>query len=256
MVAKVQAWTWTFYVWKRLEERVKLAVELGESHFREFKSAWEGPPTAKTHRPGKDIAQDIGRTLVAFANADGGELIVGVEDDGRVTGVDLSDEKVQILLSAPEQNVHKDTALPPARALRLQLEQKTVLYFSVRKGTTCVYLTADGRCLQRRDRESVPMATETITFSRAETLSREYDRAFVDNATIPDLDLQLVGLLAEHLSKGMSVEKCLQELDLAEFDGARLRLRRAALLLFARSPQRWHPRLGFRFESSKWMEPK
>lgn len=44
----------------------------------------------------------------------------------------------------------------------------------------------------------------------------------------------------------MSIEKCLQYLDLAEYVGPGLRLRRAALLLFAREPQRWHPRLQLR----------
>ena len=39
----------------------------------------------------------------------------------------------------------------------------------------------------------------------------------------------------------MSPEKFLQYLELAEFDGSRLRLRRAALLLFAKHPTKWHP---------------
>jgi predicted HTH transcriptional regulator len=32
--------------------------------------------------------RDLATTLVAFANADGGRLLVGVEDDGTVTGLD------------------------------------------------------------------------------------------------------------------------------------------------------------------------
>lgn len=230
----------------RLQERVLLALELGESHFREFKSACEGLAGKKTPRPMKEISQDIGRTLVAFANADGGELLVGVEDDGEITVMDATDQQVQTLLDSPNSVVHKDTPLPPTRSVRLLFEGKTVLYFSVSKGTNYVYLTADGRCIQRRDRESVPMATEAIRFSRTETISREYDRAFVDNAQIADLDFELVGHVAEHLSKGMSVEKCLQHIELAEFDGSRLRLRRAALLLFGKDPLRWHPRLQVR----------
>ncbi|WP_342612191.1 ATP-binding protein [Burkholderia ambifaria] len=68
-------------------ERAKTAIELGESHFREFKSALEGRPSEKRKRSAKDIATDIAQTLVAFANADGGELLVGVEDNGEVTGL-------------------------------------------------------------------------------------------------------------------------------------------------------------------------
>ncbi|MDR5671261.1 ATP-binding protein, partial [Burkholderia cenocepacia] len=68
-------------------ERAKTAIDLGESHFREFKSALDGRPGEKKKRPIKEIATDIAQTLVAFANADGGELLVGVEDNGEITGI-------------------------------------------------------------------------------------------------------------------------------------------------------------------------
>lgn len=230
----------------RLNERIELALQLGESHFREFKSGFQGPPDKKAPRPIKDICVDIAETLVAFANADGGELIVGVEDDGTATGVQVDEENLQTLLNAPNVYVHKDTPLPSPRATKFIHHDKLLIYFSVPKGTDLIHLTSNGRCLQRKDRESVPIATESIRFNRTEITSREYDRVFVDAADIGDLDTLLVSQVAEHVSKGMSIEKCLQHLELAEFDGARFRLRRAALLLFAKQPSKWHPRLQTR----------
>jgi ATP-dependent DNA helicase RecG len=41
----------------------------------------------KKPRLTKNICKDIGEALVAFANADGGELLIGVEDNGAITGV-------------------------------------------------------------------------------------------------------------------------------------------------------------------------
>jgi ATP-dependent DNA helicase RecG len=230
----------------RLTERVDLALQVGESHFREFKSALDGPPDQKTPLHWKCVASKIADTLVGFANADGGELIVGVEDDGTVTGIDLPDRALHNLLRAPKERVHRDTPLPSPRAHYLEYHGKRILFFSVQKGTDYVYLTSDGRCLQRKDRDTVPVASEHIAFSRTESESREYDRHFVDGAEITDLDISLVTYVAEQISKGMSVEKCLQHLDLAEFDGTGFRLRRAALLLFANEPSKWHPRLQVR----------
>jgi ATP-dependent DNA helicase RecG len=230
----------------RLKERVEIALELGESHYREFKSAQQGRPDQKISRDTKEICEDIARTLVAFANADGGELLVGVEDSGLVTGVQLSTAKIELLLNAPRNNVHSKTPLPNFKSKVIEYEGKTVLYFSIPKGNEFVYLTSDGRCLQRKDLESVPIPAEEIIFTREETLSREYDRQFIDSADIGDLDVSLIGQITARLSIKITPEKFLQHLDLAEFDGNKLKLKKAALLLFSKKPNKWHPRLQVR----------
>jgi len=230
-----------------ISERARTAIDLGESHFREFKSALEGPPGSKTKRPLKDIATNIAQTLVAFSNADGGELLVGVEDSGEITGMPgFSEADFALLEQAPVSRVHKDTPLPVVRRHRVTIDGKTVLYFSVPKSTQFIHVTSDGRCLQRRDLESVPVAAEAIQFDRQERKSREYDREFVDGVSADDLDLDLVRTVADQVMKGMSAEKCLQYLELGEYGMSSLRLRRAALLLFAKVPSKWHPRLQVR----------
>jgi len=57
-------------------DRIRNSIELGESQFREFKSCFEGPPSNKRPRDPKLLVRDIAETLVAFANADGGELLL------------------------------------------------------------------------------------------------------------------------------------------------------------------------------------
>ena len=47
---------------------------------------------SKTVEFKKTFNQDVIESLVAFANADGGDVYVGVRDDGRVIGVDLANE--------------------------------------------------------------------------------------------------------------------------------------------------------------------
>lgn len=229
-----------------LTERVRTALLLGESHFREFKSASEGPPDRKGARDPKLIRRDIGEALVAFANADGGELLVGVEDDGPVTGVLHDAATVNTFLSAWKTHVHSKTPLEPPRVARLDMDGRLVLYFAVEKGTEFIHLTQDGRCLQRRDRESVPVPSEQIRFERQERISREYDRAFVDGGDASVLNLDLLRRMSEELAPGMSPEKLLQLLELAEFSGDRVRLRRAAVLLLANDISRWHPRCEVR----------
>lgn len=240
----------------RLKERIEIASEMGESHFREFKSGFEGPDANKKPRSIRDICQNISKTLVAFANADGGELIVGAEDDGEITGLDFSEDLLKSIIDSPKTYVHHTTPLPATKSQIVEYEGKKVAYFSIPKGVEHVYITSDGKCLKRKDLESIPVSPESIQIERSERTSREYDRNFVDGADITDLDFELLSYAAKEFSKTISEEKFLQHLDLAEFDGDKLRLRMAALLLFAKFPHKWHPRLQVRILKVKGTEIK
>jgi len=231
-----------------LAERIKVSIKIGESHFREFKSALEQGPEGENPRAVRKISKDIAETLVAFANADGGELFVGIEDDGRTSGVPHNDEHIEKMLKAPFTNIHSETPLPTPRVLKIPIGGKgkaagrNILYFTVPKGTEYVYLTSDGRCLQRHDRETRPVPAERIQYDRQERLSREYDRSFIDGADIGQLDPELLNRVTQKINPSLSPEKMLQFLDLAEWQPLGLSMRRAALLLFAKDINRWHPR--------------
>jgi ATP-dependent DNA helicase RecG len=232
-----------------LTERIQNTISLGESHFREFKTALEGLSGAKKARSPKLICREIAEALVAFANADGGELLIGVEDDGSVTGMAHDERAITEMLAAPRTHVHSETQLPLLFAQGVQLGQHRVLFFSVAKGTTEIYQLPDGRCIRRKDRDTLPVTFARIQVERGEIRSREYDREFVDGAAIADLDLALLRSLAESYLHGLSVERYLQQSGLAEYAQNGLRLRRAALLLFATDIARWHPRSEVRILS-------
>jgi ATP-dependent DNA helicase RecG len=242
----------------RLKERVEIAIELGESYYREFKSGYEGPPNNKKPRDIKDICYNIAKELVAFANADGGELFIGIQDDNVVTGLPHSTEKLSAILEAPKNYILKETPLPIKRQTIIDFEDKKVIYFSVDKGTKFIHQTSRGECFKREDKDSVPTSADSIRFARDEAYSRQYDRQFEDLAKVTDLNIQMITKVARESTKmkNMSAEKYLQYLDLAEFDGDRLRLRKAALLLFANKSTKWHPRSRVRILKVNGTEEK
>ena len=55
-------------------EQIKQLIEQGENSAVEFKSS---------ERP-----ERLAREIVAFANSSGGTILIGVEDSGKITGVD------------------------------------------------------------------------------------------------------------------------------------------------------------------------
>lgn len=239
-----------------LPERVKNIIELGESHFREFKSCFEGPSSNKTKRNAKDVALDVGQTLVGFANADGGDLLIGVEDDGTITGVEYSQDAIEKLLISYKSNVHKDTPLLSVLSRKIELDGKIILLFSVDKSTKYIHLTSDGRCLQRSDKETLPVSVEQLKFERQEQISREYDRVFIDGAQLSDLNTEIITKVGQILSPGLSLEKIMQVCGLAEYSKGLLQLRKAALLLFGQEISKWHPRCEVRVMRIKGTELK
>jgi ATP-dependent DNA helicase RecG len=70
---------------------------MAEGQFFERKSAYDRSGSRPKRRNAKDIISDIVDTLSAMANADGGEFVLGMEDDGTVTGV-----------PHPERTVNRD----------------------------------------------------------------------------------------------------------------------------------------------------
>ena len=68
------------------EEELSRLIETGESDRLEFKSTlrWN----LKTDKAGKEIELAALKTIAAFMNSDGGALMVGVADNGKILGID------------------------------------------------------------------------------------------------------------------------------------------------------------------------
>jgi ATP-dependent DNA helicase RecG len=57
-----------------------------EGQYFDRKSLWHGPRDDWRPRKRDEVRDEIAEYVAAFANADGGTLVLGVEDDGEVTG--------------------------------------------------------------------------------------------------------------------------------------------------------------------------
>lgn len=61
----------------RLKERVEIALEIGESYYREFKTALEGPPGKKTPGTPKRYVTTLQRLLLRSLMPMGGSYLWG-----------------------------------------------------------------------------------------------------------------------------------------------------------------------------------
>lgn len=72
-----------------------------EGQYLDRKSLWHGPPERRRVRDRREVRNEIAEYVAAFANADGGVLMLGVEDDGTVTGHGYLEDAVEVMLRTP-----------------------------------------------------------------------------------------------------------------------------------------------------------
>ena len=86
----------------------------------------------------REYTEDIKKELVAFANTQGGELVIGIADDGTVFGVTNPDQ-----VSAQVTNMIRD-AISPDMALSTNVHIKyrdssPLVHITVNRGTKRLY---------------------------------------------------------------------------------------------------------------------
>ena len=214
-----------------------------EGQFLERKSCYERSGSRVQRRDVRSLARDIAESLSAMANADGGAVVLGVEDDGTPTGVDYPTDRLKVLQEAPRNLVR-----PPLRA-RIEtpiLYGKQLLIFEVDWSPEAHQLT-DGRYLLRVGDQNQPFPAGQIEALKAGKRRRVAEVRLVQEASLTDLDLSLLERLREQTGLALSDEALLFRYRLAEPRNGRLVLTLAALLLFGKDPGRWHPRCGVDF---------
>ena len=89
----------------------------------------------------RKYVDDIKKTVIAFANGDGGTVYIGVEDDGAVTGVEDPDGTMLQAANALRDAIRPDVTLFVACNAE-ELEGKTIVTLRVQRGTARHYYLA------------------------------------------------------------------------------------------------------------------
>ncbi len=214
-----------------------------EGQFFERKSAWERSGAKARRRNARAIAADVAETLSAMANADGGELVVGIEDDGEVTGVDQPGDRLAVIKDAA-----RTRCLPPVdyRCEEVEKDGLLLLHFSV-EWSPVVHDLTDGRTLLRVRDQNMPFSQADVAALKATKAQGLVERQFPAGASLADIDLDLVEALRGRLRAAASVEAVLASYGLVESRGGHVIPNLACLLLFGRDPSRWHARCDIDF---------
>lgn len=156
---------------------------------------------------------DLFEDVVAFANTEGGDLYLGVEDDGTITGVH-PEHANPVTLGAYIAN---NTVPPISTRCEIVEEEKPVLRITVPKSYGGIVATRSGKILRRRMKidhtpENVPMYPTEMATRLSDLRLLDYSTMIVLEGSLADIDpLELERL--RRIVLAYNGDKALLELD-------------------------------------------
>ena len=158
-----------------------------EGQFLEFKSLWDLEGGRRKVLDRRIVRDWIAEYVAAFANADGGTIILGADDDGTPSGHGYPEEAVRDFLAVPTRRLR-----PPVRVRseRTRLDAAELIVMHVDRHAEAVMVEAGGFPYRVGDQlQSLPQ--EVINGLKQSYQRVGYEQRIRSDATIEDLDLDL-----------------------------------------------------------------
>ena len=208
-------------------------------HF-DRKSLYEGADGAKRSRNRRAVRNQVAEYIAAFANAEGGVLILGIEDDRTITGHQLPQDALNSILNTP--SIRLQPAQPDGFVMHV--EGRELIVFDVPASDVPVQVIGDGFPLRMGD-QTVQSSESQINTLKFEGMAESWESRR-SSITLADLDERLLERARQGAGlSALSDEEYLLKRKLADRRGRGIVLRNAAELLFARyGPD--HPNAGVR----------
>ena len=194
-------------------------------------------------------AKSLASVVVAMANADGGTIVIGIEDDGTITGVDDYQTHVNDYLRIPfdfcvpsvearfEWMPCNDSSGKADHILVMEIEQSSVMHAT----------TADEAFYRVGDKSKRLCFSDRLQIMLAKGV-QFFEDFPVANASLDDIDLvfveqycQKIGYPKDAIEYLRSNKKFIQSKDGKDYISG------SAILLFGKDPQTFFPRARVRF---------
>lgn len=187
---------------------------------------------------------DIAKHLVAFANANGGVLVIGIEDDGEITGFKYREAKsINDFLNIPFTACVGNMRLTyEERKVRVGERVDSILLFFVDPSEDTVIKTSDSKVYLRVGDKSKLLNHEQVTQLEYDKGERSFEDIVVQDSSMEDVDLALLQQYKEKLETNLSLEGILEARGLLK----KGHLTNAGVLLFAKYPTKFLPNARLR----------
>lgn len=185
-------------------------------------------------------APDLAKHLVAFANANGGVLAIGIEDNGSITGLDCDkatplNELLDVPFSFCKGPLNYETE-------EKNLDGKRILLFHIEPSENNVIKRSDDNVFLRIGDKSKKLNHEQINQLEFDKGERFFEDTIIEDSSFDDIDIELLTKYKEILNTDSSLEGILKSRGLLK-NG---HLTVAGILLFAKEPTQFLPNARLR----------
>ncbi len=219
-------------------------LEKGENSYVEFKE--EGVKA-------KDLAEEI----IAFANAEGGIILIGVNDGGNITGVTEANIEEKVM------NICRNNCIPniiPCFEF-IKIEDKLVAILTIQKGSNKPYYTIDNKYYIRVGSTKRIASREELLRLFEANGALHYEISPVLNTSIEDLNLNIIreyflkynAFDLNEESKD-SIKRILYNADLLTEEDGKFLCTVGGLLIFGNNPEKRLSQNGISFAHFKGNE--
>lgn len=226
------------------EREVRSLLAREEGQFLEFKSLWDQSGEHRRVLDRRQVRDEIAEQVAAFANADGGILLLGVDDDGSPKGHGYPEEAIAEFLAVAERRLR-----PPVltTVTRMRMDGVEILAIEVPMAAEAVMVEANGFPYRAGDRV-IREPQEVINERKTAYRRVGFEQQTRPEATLDDLDVDLAAGFLQHTPyAGRPLDEALARYGLIQTRAGGWGVTNAALLLFGKVPlARWHPRCGIR----------
>jgi len=196
----------------------------------------------------------LAETMVAFANADGGMIVLGVDESGRAAG-DLYPEEAE---SAVRAALHRCRPVVQVDWRQEEIAGGFAFFIRIPRSTE-LHSLDDGRVFIRTREGNRLLSGDEIRHLAASKSVGDYEAELVLKAKRQDLDDEVIGEFVERWQEKSGrewvrpVDELLQQLGALDEKG---RPTVAGMLLFGRQPQAFIPQSGLVFIKFPGTEPR
>jgi ATP-dependent DNA helicase RecG len=167
---------------------VRALVQRDEGQFLEFKSLWDLSGANPKSLDRRTVRDWIAEYAAAFANADGGTILLGVDDDGTPSGHGYPEEAVAEFFAVPERRLQMPVS---CRTGWVDLGGKEILVLEVPMAPEAVMVEGNGFPYRTGD-QLVRLPQETINNLKESRRNVGFEQRCRSGATLDDLDLDLL----------------------------------------------------------------